>query len=220
MALLLTACGSAGQPEPYDPTGIDGLEIPTPSPDPADFVGRVDNPWFPLPPGGSRRYAVTEGGRQVGDVRVDVLRRTVVSGVDATAVLTTTRVRKEEPEAVTRYYAQDEAGNVWLLGEDADGTRWRAGEAGAEAGLAMPAEPRVGDGWLRAVVPGTAEQTVRVAEPGDFSSSGDTEETVRTVEVDSRGRRTDNAYQAGLGLVESVDREDGRTTTLVSPPPA
>src|SRR5690242_18312430 len=50
----LTGCGAS--PAPLGPTGIDELTIPTPSPDPADFVADVDNPWFPLPPGTTWTY--------------------------------------------------------------------------------------------------------------------------------------------------------------------
>ena len=42
------------------PTGVDELVIPTPSPDPADFVAVVDNPWLPLEPGRTWTYDVTD----------------------------------------------------------------------------------------------------------------------------------------------------------------
>ena len=48
---------------------------------------------------------------------------------------------------VVDYYAQDRHGNVWWFGREGV---WLAGEDGAEAGLAMPATPRVGDGWRAA----------------------------------------------------------------------
>ena len=59
--LLLTACGGAGQanPEKIGPRGVDELVIPTPDPDPADFVDGVDNPWLPLQPGTVWTYAVS-----------------------------------------------------------------------------------------------------------------------------------------------------------------
>ena len=229
-ALLTTSCGSVGQPAPYDATGVDGLEIPTPSPDPADFVAGVDNPWFPLPDGRTWRYVVVDGGERLGSVTVTVLGPQRVAGLEATTVTTRTRVSDREPVRATRYYAQDDAGNVWLVGEDVeDGggagsdAGWRAGEDGAQAGLAMPAEPRVGDGWLRAQLPGT-EQIVRVDDPGDTAAAGVRGDIVRTTEDDGTGTRTENVYASGLGLVESVVVESdvvdsGRTTTLVSPQP-
>ena len=38
---------------------MDLLTIPTPDPDPADFVRTVDNPWLPLTPGSTWTYEVT-----------------------------------------------------------------------------------------------------------------------------------------------------------------
>ncbi len=43
---VLAGCGSA--PKEIDPTGVDGLVIPTPDPDPTDFVEGVDNRYLPL----------------------------------------------------------------------------------------------------------------------------------------------------------------------------
>ena len=214
-ALVVSSCGGVGQPATYDPTGIDGLVVPTPSPDPADFVDEVDSPWFPLQQRPVRRYVVEEDGRQVGTVTVEVAGRQQVAGLDATGLVTRTRGVEDGAGTVTRWYAQDEAGNVWLVGEDDVRGGWRAGEGGAEAGLAMPAEPRVGDAWVTAQVPGTEPRSVLVEEPVTAETGRD--EAVRTTEVDRDGTRTDNVYAAGLGLVQSV-AADGRTTRLVSPP--
>ena len=68
-ALTLTGCGAAS--EDYEDVGIDELVIPTPSPDPDDFVGYVDNPWFPLEQGSTWTYDVEAGG-QVGESTVTV----------------------------------------------------------------------------------------------------------------------------------------------------
>ena len=62
LAGVLAGCAGVGQPAPYDSTGINGLVIPTPSPDADDFVGGVDNPWLPLEPQATWRYDVTELG--------------------------------------------------------------------------------------------------------------------------------------------------------------
>src|SRR5688572_14362898 len=139
--LGLAGCAGIGQPAPYDSQGINGLVIPTPTPDPDDFVTGVDNPWLPLEPGSTWHYDVTEAGRSVGTIDVEVVDgATDIAGLSATAV----RVTIDTPEGidvlpgeVSRFYAQDEAGNVWLLGVESEaGTSWRAGKGGAQAGLA------------------------------------------------------------------------------------
>ena len=207
VVLVASGCGGIGQPAPYDSPGIDGLVIPTPTPDPADFGASIDNPWLPLAPGSTWRYDVTDGGATVGSMETEVLDDPVdVAGLDATAVRTTTSL-DDEVETVTRYYAQDDDGNVWWVGEDSGDATWRAGQDGAEAGLAMPADPRLGDGWRSYVVAGLPEASVRVVEQGrdmvqTRSRHGGESDTLRT-------------YTSGVGLVGVEDLGSGRQVDLV-----
>ena len=202
LVLGLTGCAGIGQPAPYDSPGINGLVIPTPTPTPADFVDGVDNPWLALEPGTRSSFDVTDDGGTSGRIDVDVLDRTVpVAGLDATAVQTTTDLAGSSTSVSTRLYAQDEAGNVWLVGSDAEDASWRAGEDGAEAGLAMPADPRLGDGWLSYDVPGLprASGTIedQTSELVQVRNEADT--TTRTV------------YEKGVGLVGLEDLDAGWT---------
>ncbi|WP_151083215.1 hypothetical protein [Nocardioides cynanchi] len=151
----LAACG--GLPTPVGPSGIDGLTIPTPDPAPGDFVGRVDNRWFPLAPGTRWTY------RRYTRTTLDTVVATVlpasrpVDGVATTAVrYVVRRPSGGTTFAAVRWYAQDAAGNVWWFGQRVGATfpvdplattSWRAGRNGAEAGLVMAAQPRVGDGF-------------------------------------------------------------------------
>lgn len=64
------------------------------------------------------------------------------------------------------YVAQDRRGNVWWFGVVGE---WQAGVDGAQAGLAMPAEPRYGDSWRSAYVPGVVENVVAVTDFDDDS---------------------------------------------------
>ena len=209
----LTGCAGIGQPKPYDSTGINGLLIPTPSPDPHDFVEGVDNPWLPLVPGTRRTYDVVDSGRTVGRIDVDVLDHTVpVAGLDATPVQTTTDLGSGTSTVETRLYAQDDAGNVWLVGGDADGTGWRAGQDGAEAGLAMPARPRLGDGWLTYVVPSLPRASTTVEDQS--------REMVQTRDQQGgeTGTATRNVYEKGVGLVGIEDLDAGWQAELVDQP--
>ncbi|WP_322936954.1 hypothetical protein [Nocardioides bizhenqiangii] len=156
-SLLLVGCGSASEPSP--PTGVDELVIPTPSLDPADFVEVVDNPWLPLTPASEWEYRATSSG-EVATITVTVLDDTrEVQGVTATAVREAVVTRGRPVEETTDWFAQDTDGNVWHVGEDGV---WEAGVDGAEAGLAMPAQPRVGDGYRREHAEGVAEDRAQV----------------------------------------------------------
>jgi hypothetical protein len=213
VAFAVTACGSASEPSP--PTGVDGLVVPTPDPDPADFVDVVDNPWLPLSQGARWDYRVTD---DYGQHRVvtTVVRGPVVAGVPTTSVERVTSGRAAVEGTVVDHYAQDTDGNVWWLGREGE---WSAGEDGAEAGLAMPAEPRFGDGFLEAVALGV-DVRARVAsvdasaEPpaGEFTD-------VLVLQVTSgggEGVEREEYYAEGVGLVLAETPGLGTTTGLVA----
>ena len=207
--LLASGCGGIGQPAPYDSQGIDGLVIPTPTPDPDDFGASVDNPWLSLTAGSTWRYDVTHDGVAIGSIEAEVLDDTAdVAGLDATTVRTTTTIDGVAQRS-TRFYAQDDDGNVWWLGEDAADVSWRAGEDGAEAGLAMPADPRLGDGWLSYVVDGLAGASVRVEQQG--------RDMVQTHDQlgSAAGSSTRRVYTSGVGLVTVEYLDSGWQADLV-----
>ena len=189
VALGLSGCGSASEPSP--PSGVDQLVIPTPSVDPDDFVPEVDNRWLPLAPGATWTYELT--GELTGTVTVSVSDGPVVAGVASSAVETTWPDR-----ATTDYYAQDDAGNVWWLGRDGV---WEADVDGARAGLAMAAEPRVGDGYRMARADGVAEDRAQVR-----SVSAESVE-IETSSPLAPGVRMLSTYAEGVGLVRAVSLE-------------
>jgi len=75
--------------------------------------------------------------------------------------------RIEIVEDTHDWYAQDEAGNVWYLGEEVDNYEngqvvdhdgsWEAGVDGALPGIVMPAAPAVGDAYRQEYLVGEAE---------------------------------------------------------------
>jgi hypothetical protein len=187
--LALTGCGF-GAPRAAPPSGVDGLEVPTPAPDPADFVARVDNPWLPLAPGSRWTYRSSDGRT----VEVSVPGTTRVAGVEATAVETVERSRRGRVvEQSTSWFAQDRAGNVWHLGEEGV---WRTGEDGALAGLAMPATPRVGDGFVQEQAAGVALDESRV------------------LAVDARRSTLRRVYDDLVEVEETSPLEPGLTTVV------
>lgn len=207
-AVLLSGCGTGA--ESYPPSGIDGLTIPTPSPDPADFVTRITNPWLELTPGRVATYDVKRSGRPDATRTVTVLPGTVtVAGVRATAVrdqvtgpgIATTR---------TDYYAQDRAGNVWWLGQAG---LWQAGREGARAGLLVTAVPRLGDGYRAAYEKGVVEDVITVAQARPIL-------TLERTSALEPGGATWDTYRKGVGLVERLVSSTGERDVLVEPAPS
>lgn len=139
-AVLLTAgllAGCASDPDPSPPSGVDELTIPTPSPDPDDFVEGIDNPWLALNPGVGVRLS-----GPTGEIEVEAdAEPTTLEGVPVTAV----RVGDQ-----TLFLAQDRDGNVWRF------------EEGAEPGLFMAATPRYGDGYRTVYDEGVVEERAEV----------------------------------------------------------
>jgi hypothetical protein len=142
------------------------------TPKPQDFVSRVDNPWFPLKPGTTFVYRGSEDGEPLRDV-VTVTRATkVIQGVRCVVVRDLLYRRGELAERTTDWYAQDKSGTVWYFGEataelengrvkSTEGS-WQAGVRGAEAGIFMPARPRVGQSFRQEYLQGEAEDHFQV----------------------------------------------------------
>lgn len=204
LPLALTGCGSASVSSP--PSGVDELVVPTPTPDPDDFVGTVDNPWLPLTPGRTWTYDV------VGVEGAHSLTVEVEDGPEIAGVATTAQVSTEGDETTTDWFAQDTDGNVWWFGREGE---WQAGTDSAEAGLAMPETPRVGDGFRTAYRPGVVEDVVTVmgldgsatVPAGSYDDLLVTEQTSALARPD-----VERSWARSVGLVEQS--EPGRTVRL------
>jgi hypothetical protein len=227
-AASLSACGA--EPPSIDPTGVDELTIPTPTPDPADFVAKVTNPYLPLTPGSRWTYSATstDGAQTITATVLDQTRH--VQGVDATVVHdVVSDADGSVVEDTYDWFAQDRAGNVWYLGEDittrtgtkvsTDGS-WEAGQDGAQAGLAMPAEPRVGDGYRQEYAEGVAEGRAEVL---DLDTSltlayGVFDGLLKTEDRSTLDPLVKHRYYAkGTGMVSEQSVEGGdRIVELVS----
>lgn len=191
VVLFVTGCGSYTRASP--PAGVDELVIPTPGPDPDDFVTAIDNPWLPLALGA--RWTYRAGSRHVTMAAGE---GPTIAGVATTAV-TTDGVG---PVPVMDFYAEDADGNVWWFGREGE---WRAGDDGAEAGIAMLAQPRLGDGYAEMGEHGQAGQRALITGLGD-------ELVIET--TSALGEVAINHYQPGTGLV--LRAEAGTELRLVS----
>jgi hypothetical protein len=149
----LAAAPGGASPAAADPSGSVDPSGPV---DPANFVSKIDNPWYPLPPGMSLTYR-GEKDRKLADRVVAVMSRTIViEGVTCVVVEDSVSFAGQVAEKNLGYYTQDRQGNVWNFGEDAQEFEngqviategWRAGVDGALPSLVMEAAPAVGDAF-------------------------------------------------------------------------
>jgi hypothetical protein len=117
----------------------------------------VDNKWFPLEPGAHSVFegsAIDDGeriSRRVVSTVTDLTKE--IDGVNTVVIWERDYSDGEEVEAELAFFAQDNYGNVWHMGEYPEeyengefdkAPGWLAGLKGASAGIAMRAEPRLG----------------------------------------------------------------------------
>lgn len=134
---------------------------------------RVDNPYFPLPPGRTLTYSGNEGGRPAQDIFTISHKTKVIAGVRAAVVNDRVIHGGRVTERTHDWYAQDRSGTVWYLGEataelDAHGKvkttegSFEAGRDGAKGGIFMPANPQIGQSFKQEDFKGQAEDRFRI----------------------------------------------------------
>ena len=173
VAALLAAGVGAGSGAPSTacvvPRGSEHVAL-----DPADFSARITNPWWPMRVGSRWVYRETapDGTKQRDVVVVLPKTKAIANGITA-RVVSDVATEDGVPAEVTRdYYAQDRCGNVWYLGEattayengkpaSTEGS-FEAGVDGAEAGVIVPARPRVGMRYRQEQYAGHAEDRAEI----------------------------------------------------------
>lgn len=191
--------------------------------DPDDFVRRVNHPYFPLTPGTTYIYeGETEDGFE--RVKVSVLSRTKkILGITATVVRDTVWIDGELVEDTFDWFAQDEDGNVWYLGEAvkdyengevvSTAGSWEAGVDGAKPGIIMLAHPKVGDTYRQEYYVGEAEDMAQVINLNASVSVpyGSFRNVLVTRECTplEPGVAENKYYARGVGLILGVKVEGG-----------
>lgn len=137
--------------------------------DASRFAHPRANTYFPLVPGTVTKLRGTDEGEHYQETVTVTDKTRTILGVRATVISDVNlRANGVLAEKTTDWYANDDDGNVWYLGEDTatydergkvdsrEGT-WLAGRDGAKPGLIMPASPTVSAGYRQEYLRGAAE---------------------------------------------------------------
>lgn len=182
--LLLTACGDSA-PNKADATTQATAGLPRGNEpvtlDPAEFSVDITNEYWPMSPG--RRWTYTErepdGTEATAVIIVTDQTKVLANGITARVVRDTVTQDGEVLEDTFDFYAQDKAGNLWYLGEDTAEFEngqitsrhgsFEAGVDGALPGIAVPAEPAVGQAYRQEYLQGEAEDNGEVLSTNEMA---------------------------------------------------
>jgi hypothetical protein len=167
LTTLAVGCGSGS--DATLPQSSETVEL-----DPAEFTTEIDNPYWPMRPGARWIYRELDAEGNEQRVEVTVLRRTkrIANGIEARVVHDEVTEDGEPVEVTDDWYAQDARGNIWYLGEQTTeyengvpaSTKgsFEAGVDGAQAGIVVPAEPKVGLTYRQEYAAGEAEDRAEI----------------------------------------------------------
>ena len=227
-ALIVTLALLAGCSQASEPTAGSVYSVDL-SPD--DFVGAVDNPYFPLTPGATYVYEATTG-EGLEHTEIEILFDTrQVMGVRATVVRDTVTLNGQLIEETYDWYAQDTSGNVWYLSEDVSNYEsgqfvgkagsWEAGVDGALPGIITFGDPssHLGEAYRQEYYQGRAEDLadpVGVSETltVPYGSFTDVPKTLDYTPLEPDARE-EKYYASGIGLIKTVDLTTGGEDLLL-----
>lgn len=206
----------------------------------------IDNPYFPVVPGTTWTYETEGIDEETGATFFEM---TVVEVLPDTRTILGVEVRTVRDrvfrdgrliEDTFDWYAQDDNGNVWYLGEgvtnfqyDAAGNlvgttndgSWEAGVDDAVSGTIMQANPRLGDRYQQEFQPGGVIDQAEVLSKNEALTVpvGTFSNVLRTKDTSVREPfdLTHKAYAPGLGIIAEFkfdieDNEARQTERLVS----
>jgi len=184
--------------------------------DPANFSTVIDNPYSPLPVGRTLVYqGIKDGQTQEDRVTVTNQTKVVAEGITARVVADVATHNGNLLEKTSDWYAQDNQGNVWYLGEDTaaylpngkvdTSGSWEAGVHDAEPGLIMEADPQVPDAYRQEFLSGQAEDTAWIVDRGGSVTvpAGTFKNALTSLEATrlEPGAYDQKVYAPGIGIV-------------------
>ena len=208
VAMLVSAAGSYGQgPANLAPQFTHPKEI--------------TNPYLPLASLKQRVLESTEKGKPLPIERILKPGSKIfsISGqlVEALIVEDREMVNGELAELTLDYFAQDDEGTVYHLGEDVDQYKdgkvvghegaWLFGRDTQELAIVMPGHPRVGQKFRSESVPGGAQENVVVLSISEKIRvpAGKFKHCLKVRETNSHGETEYKIYAPGVGAVREED---------------
>jgi len=243
----VSACSSSSNPSPArgptpppssssSPTALRAPQLAplqkpyAPTIDPANFVGVVDNRYWPLLPGTGFHYRGVRGTTPQTDDEIVLHKTKRIAGITCTVVKDTVSEHGRAVERTFDWYAQDRSGNVWYMGElslerkNGRMTRasdsWETGVNGGQPGIIMPGDPQPGDAYRQEYYPpGQALDEARVLSLNGAKTvpMGTFDHLLVTSERSPLEPQTEQKYYApGVGEVaETVVKGHHEAFTLV-----
>jgi len=202
---------------------------------PANFVSTIDNPYFPLTPGTSYTFEGVRDGAGQRDVFVVTGETKSIMGVTSTVIKDTATVLATGTviEVTSDWFAQDNQGNVWYMGEDTkllnpDGSvkstegSWTGGVDGALPGIVMPGNLQIPSTFRQEYYPAQAQDMAWFVSSDQSAKvpykvfNGGVVETLEWSPLEPAVIEK-KFYAAGIGLVYSVSAAgEVETAKLVS----
>jgi hypothetical protein len=167
-AFAVAACGGDDNGKSSSsenlPTGSEPVDL-----NPADFSLQIDNKYWPMTPGSRWVFEETNTKGDRERVVTEVTNRTkmTAAGIQARVIRDQAHEDGKPVEITDDWYAQDTDGNLWYFGEAVSNYEngklanhegsWEAGKRGAQAGIAMPADPKPDQYYRQEYSKGVAE---------------------------------------------------------------
>ncbi len=164
IALLLLLLAAATSPVLAAPPKFDKANFSHPL--------DINNQYQPLQPGTTYVYDGTTDGKPTHETFVVTHETKTILGIQVRVIRDSVFEKGKLIEQTDDWFAQDNAGNVWYMGEFSTDFKngkvvshegsWEGGVNGAQPGIIMEAHPKVGDTYQQESAPGVAEDMAKV----------------------------------------------------------